>query len=244
MKYLKTLLWFFVEQFFGIYFRIFGKPILDATMKKTLRLYEESKFFELFSLIRAWDAPFKQINSLLPKSGMILDIGCGDGTQTNYLALSSSKRTLLGIELNKDRVSEAYKGLKNTTFKQGNALTARLPKADAIVITHVLHHLPTRDDQITLLRKLKKSLKPRGVLVIVEIIEKPFLKYLFTWLTDAFTVPILFEKKLYDFNFHYRTDSEWKDVLEELGFSYTRKVVHKGMPFSHCIYTCRYPSNV
>jgi len=235
---LKKILWFFVQQFFKVYFSIVGKPTLPANLKKTLSLYEDNSFFDLFSLIRAWDAPFSEVNKLVPKKGLCYDLGCGDGTQSNFLALSSDQRKIVGIELNGERVIEADKGVKNTRFQKGNILKVEYKKANAFVLTHVLHHLPTKNDQIKLLKLIKPSLKKDGKVIIVEIIRKPFLKYVFTWITDAFIVPILFEHSLHDFNFHYRSLEDWKSILDSLGYKYKISFPHSGKPFSHVIIEC------
>lgn len=239
MRIIKNVLWLFINLFFRVYFYIFGKPKISRALQKTLILYGGSNFFELFSLIRAWDAPFYEVNKAVPLKGLIVDLGCGDGTQSNFLALSSKERKVVGVEINKDRILEADKGIKNTKFLTGDIRSVKFPKADCIVLTHVLHHLPNKLDQQKLLKRLHGDLKKSGKLVIVEIIEKPFLKYVFTWLTDAFTVPILFEKKLYDFNFHYRKEREWIELCRRLGFVCTVTYPHKGKPFSHVLFECK-----
>jgi SAM-dependent methyltransferase len=72
----------------------------------------------------------------------ILDIGCGDfniGSRvaplvTHYLAFDVSARI---IELNKRR----FASLSNVEFRQINACTEPLPKADLITVRQVLQHL-------------------------------------------------------------------------------------------------------
>ena len=238
MSLVKSLLWFTVNVFFSIFFIIFGKPKAQKNLQKTMKLYEGDGFNELFSVIRVWDAPYEEINKLVPRSGKVIDLGSGDGILANYLALSSSKRKVVGVEINKNRISEADKGVENAKFKYGDILKQKLPKSDCILLTHVLHHLPSKRDQEIALRNIKKSLKKNGKLIIVEIVEKPRLKYWFTWLTDAFTVPILFEGKLYDFNFHYRKENEWLYLLNDMGFKIKTTNPHFGKPFSHVIFSC------
>lgn len=240
MRLLKKVLWGLVTLFFSLFFSIFGKPKLSNNLKKTLDLYKDSEFFDLFSLIRVWDSPFEEVNKVVPKKGRIIDLGCGDGALTNYLAISSNERRLTGIEINNDRVVDAYKGLKNTTFRKGDITRKRYTQSDGFVLMHVLHHLPSKDDQIKVLKKLKKSLSKNGAIVVVEIVEKPFIKYAFTWLTDAFIVPILFESSPYDFNFHYRKNIEWQTVFKELDFKYKINKADKNKPFSHIIYTLKH----
>ncbi len=228
------------ELIFKILFSIFGKPKMDTITQKTLDLYnKDGEFHKLFSLIRLWDAPFQELDQKIPKTGQIVDLGCGDGIVVNYLALKQKTRKILGIEIDKDRVTEADKKLKNTKFLEGDITKINFPKADAIILTHVLHHLTTKNAQEFLLKKIKTKLKKNGKLVIVEIIEKPFWKYLLTWVTDAFVVPIVFSGKLYDFNFHYRQEKEWTLLLTSLGYKVSSYKADKDKPFSHVIFVCQ-----
>ena len=233
---IKSLLIFFVRVFFKIYFGVFGRPKINSNLRKVLRLYKGRGFIGDFSLIRIWDAPFETLEKLIPKSGDVVDLGCGDGILSNYLAVSSRKRKVLGIELNKNRVREADRGLKNSKFIQGNILQKNFSKSDAIVLTHVLHHLTSYGDQEKLLRKCRQNLKRGGKLVITEIIERPILKFLFSALTDIIIVPVLFSGKLIDTEIHYRSFSGWKKFLENEGFKYSYEIMHKGMPFCHVIF--------
>lgn len=205
-------------------------------INKTIALYRKNRFVCIFSKIRFWDAPLKEVEKLVPKNGTVLDLGCGDGILSNYLALSESKRKLIGIELNKNRVNRAYRGLENTKFIYGDVLTKNFPKADTILLTHLLHHLPTKKDQEKLILKCKECLKPNGKVIITEVIERPFCKYIISWLTDAFVVPIFFNKKLYDFNFHYRRDEQWKKLIKKSGFKITTFYTHRNKPFPHVIF--------
>lgn len=238
MEFIRKILWLTVNFFFAVYFRIFGKPVVSKNLQKSIDLYKGNNFTELFSLIRVWDAPYEEINELVPKSGKIIDLGSGDGILANYLSISSSKRKIIGIEINTNRLKEADKGIKNVKFEKGDIVKGNYPKADCIILSHVLHHLPNRKDQEKVLKVAKKRLKKGGKLIIVEIVERPLSKHVFTWITDAFIVPILFEGKLFDFNFHYRKESEWIDALEDLRFGVKINKPHIGKPFSHIAFDC------
>lgn len=207
-------------------------------IKETINLYKKAGWKAWFSKIRFWDAPFLEIEKLVPKSGNILDLGCGEGIFSNYLALSGLKRKIYGIELDKRRASDAKRGLPNTTFVRGDVLKESLPKSDTILMTHLLHHLPSKKDQLVLLKKVKKALKNGGKLIITEVDYKPFLKYVVSFITDGIIVPILFEGKLFNFNFFYRRSSEWKGILKEMGFKVKDTYPHEGKPFSHVILLC------
>lgn len=227
-----------ITVFFKVLFFLQGTPDTTPMLKKVSRLYKSGDFSELFTQIRLWDAPLVEIEKRVPRQGTVLDLGCGDGFLANFLAISEPGRKVIGIELNKERIKEVNKGLKNTKLKSGDILKERFPQSDAILLVHVLHHLPSFEAQKEVLNKCYKNLKKNGKLIIVEIGKKPLDKYLFSWLTDAIVVPILFEKKFFSKDFHYRDEKEWSRTLREYGFRVSQKTAHEGMPFSHVIFLC------
>lgn len=239
MKIIKQFLVSLIEIFFNIYFYFFGKPKLSKDLKKAIELYKGQGFSSLFKLIRVWDAPYQEIERIIPKRGEIIDLGSGDGLLANYLGISSPKRKVFGIELNKSRLVESNRGLKNVKFKVGDILKSEITKVDAILLIHVFHHLPNREAQVKMLEACKKNLNNNGKLIVAEIIQKPFLKYLFTYLTDTLILPIVFNNKLIDTNINYRSDSEWKKLFKSYGFNVKTTYPHKGMPFSHVLYECQ-----
>lgn len=210
------------------------KTMIDV-VQRTIELYQLTGWKKWFAKIRFWDAPFEEIEKLLPKTGKIIDLGCGEGILVNYLALTGPRRKLIGIEKNRKRLKFAAKGLKNTAFFAGDVLKKSFPPADIILMVHLLHHLSSKTAQIELLKKARASLKKGGRLIIAEVDKKPQIKYLISWLTDAFIVPILFERKLYNFNFTYRKVGEWKRLLEKYGCKVNLQRADKNKPFSHVI---------
>ncbi len=221
---------------FTIFFSIIGKPQSDKHLTKAVDLYSGEGFSEIFSSIRIWDAPFEAINRLVPNKGTILDLGSGDGLLANYLALSQPKRVVYGFEINPDRLNISDRKVKNTYFRKGDLTHLKLPKNNCMLLVHVLHHLPNRREQEKLLVRCFSQMDTSGRLIIVEIARKPYLKYAITWLTDAFIVPILFEKRIFNKNFFYRSTSEWQTLLKRTGFSVQTYSAHSGKPFSHVIF--------
>lgn len=210
----------------------------DRYISKTLQLYKKDKFTEPFTKLRFWDAPFREIEIVVPRAGKIVDLGCGDGVFTNCFALTGPQRMLTGIELNKERIVEADKGLKNTRFIHADVLKKNFFQPDVFLMIHLLHHLLSRTDQEKLIKKCSKTLKKGGKLVVVEVDVKPTFKYLVSWLTDHFVVPILFEGKIFESKIYFRKKEEWLKVLKENGFSCKVVSAEKGKPFSHVIFDC------
>lgn len=206
---------------------------------KTIFLYQSLRWKGLFAKIRFWDAPYIEVEKNIPKFGKIYDVGCGEGIFSNFLGIISSKRKILGVEIDKERLAFADRGLKNVIFAYGNALAFRPNNADCIILFHVLHHLSSFEDQIKVLKNCHKGLKKSGQLIIVEVDIKPTFKYFLSWVTDHFLVPILFEKKIYS-PIYFRKRQEWINLLKKLGFRVSCKDVSAGKPFSHIIYTATF----
>lgn len=210
----------------------------NKVIDKTISLYAAEGWKKWFAKVRFWDAPLVEVESLLPKSGVILDLGCGEGITANYIALSSPLRQVLGIDVDKKRIRQAFKGIRNTKFFRADITRAEIPKADVILLVHVLHHLRSKKQQVDLLGKCVRSIKQNGLLLFVEVEPKFSLKYFVTWFTDHFLVPWLFEKRFYSPIF-FRRSSEWKDLLSKLGFDCKAISAEEGKPFTHVILECR-----
>lgn len=206
-------------------------------IEKTINYYDLEGWKKWFSKIRFWDAPFVEVEALLPKEGFIVDLGCGEGIFTNFLGLSSPSRKILGVEIDEERLSQANHSLPNVSFKYGDVTKVKLPKSDAIILVHVLHHLTSFTDQEKVLIESCRALKNSGKLIIVEVEPKFSLKYFVTWFTDHFLVPWLFERKLYSPIF-FRASEEWIRLLKRLGFACKVIAAEKGKPFTHVIIDC------
>ncbi len=226
---------------FSLGWLFIGRPRKEIRIKpveRIINLYHYLGWKRIFARIRFWDAPFVKVEKMVPKNGFIVDLGCGEGIFSNYLAAASNKRRVLGIELNKKRVGQADRGLKNVAFRQGDVLATHLPSCDTIILFHLLHHLLSRVDQEKLIKKCKLALKNGGKLIIVEADIKPTFKYIVSWLTDHLVVPILFEGKLFESKIFFRKKEEWTGFLKENGFSCRTVSAEENKPFTHVIFNC------
>ena len=111
----------------------------------------------------------------------VLDVGCGTGT----LALAAKRRVgtdaiVHGIDPSEEMIARA----KAKASREGLAVTFEVASAqklpfddasfDVVLSSLMLHHLPdlARKDAV---REIHRVLKPRGRLLIVELIQKPGL---------------------------------------------------------------------
>lgn len=202
----------------------------NDNIKKLISLYQNNKFLK----IRFWDAPYLEVESFIPRKGSIIDLGCGDGFFANYLAIASKNRNVYGMELNKSRIKDADKGLKNTKFLVGDVTKKSFPKADIVLLFHVLHHLNSYSQQEKLLKECSGKIKNGGKLLIVEVEPKISYKYLLAWLVDHFLVSWIFEKKIYS-PIYFRNSRDWINITNNLGFKTAIYNLEKNKPFTHIL---------
>ena len=202
-----------------------------------INLYAKSPWETFLSNFKFWEEPYEAVDKILPKHGTILDLGCGEGLLSNYLAISAPKRKIIGYEIAPERLEHAKKGIANTSFHVGNIIDISYPKADSVVIFHVLHHLPSRQAQNNVLKKAKNCLKKNGRLIVVEVHAKPGIKYLAAWIADNFLVPWVFEKRLYT-RAYFRKEKEWTSMLKKIGFRVKVTEETAGRPFPNIIFSC------
>lgn len=210
---------------------------MQDAREKAINLYQHNAWEKLLSNFKFWEEPYEVVEKMLPESGVIVELGCGEGLLANYLAIASLKREVIGYEIVPERLARAQKKIKNTSFKVGDIVDIRYPKADAFILFHVLHHLLSFEAQEVVLRKVKKSLKPQGKLVIVEVYVEPSIKYLAAWIADHFLVPWVFEKRFHT-NAYFRREKSWRELLKKIGYKVKVTLEVKGRPFPNIIFEC------
>ena len=185
-------------------------------MKKAYqRLKEEYKKIGLsgylYFIIRWQLVSFNKLEELILKKGKILDFGCGRGILSNFLALTSNQRQILGIDICQNKINQAKiasQNIDNVIFTNQRIKEIE-EKFDTIVMSDVLHHLPI-EEQKEIIIKLRKKLTENGVLIIQDINKKSFPKYLVGWLID-----VLFSGYK---NIFYRSQEEIIAMLKDSGF--------------------------
>lgn len=204
-----------------------------------LERYQPLSVWESFYLRTRWRlCPFETVESHVPRKGRILDFGCGYGMLSNYLALRSPDRRVLGIDLNRDRVGVAKrssKGHPEVSFQLGDVRDFQGIPFDAVVMTDVLHHIS--DDKVrVLLRIIRSCLSDEGLFVVLDVDRAPVRKFYTTYLIDRLlnlTRPL-----------HYRSRDLLVRLLGQSGF-WVQHVIpaDQGLPLSDVIYLCKKEKN-
>ena len=132
------------------------------------------------------------VASYLPDHGTIIELGCGPGLMSNYLALKLKNIKVIGLDLDENKIKIAKTTRKDRTnidFMVKDACLGMLPSA-GVIMTDFLHHLP-KSEHSTLLDVIYKNLEKDGRLVILEVDPsiKPAWKYWITYLSDIIFYP-------------------------------------------------------
>lgn len=167
---------------------------MNRTAAQTLARYaEEPLGTRLHTRVRWRSCPFAAVAEAVPRSGRILEVGCGHGLFSTFLALDSAEREVVGTDVDGDKIraaSRAADGLTNLTFAP--AAPGELPDGtwDAICIVDVLY-LIDRDGERALLEEAATRLRPGGVLVVKEMATEPTWKFRWMALQEKLSVQIL-----------------------------------------------------
>ncbi len=191
----------------------------------------------LFIRLRWMYTPYPSISSHLPNEGKILDLGCGHGLLSITLALQSSKRQIIGIDHDANRISiakVASSDIKNLTFNAGSISILDSERFEGIALIDFLHNFQL-EQQRELLKKIYAGLQSDGVFVFRQIDDKKGF---------VSTINKIIEKTMVVLNFtkgeqlFYRTKNEWIRDAQNAGFKVEYFVQHK-FPFRDVLFVCK-----
>ena len=111
-------------------------------------------------------------DSLWNDGSLILEAGCGVGSQTKIIAPKNNKSKFISIDISQDSINQAEKvirslKIKNVKFKQGDVFNLSFKDSyfDHVFVCFVLEHLA---NPLHALLELKRVLKPGGTIMVIE----------------------------------------------------------------------------
>ncbi len=138
--------------------------------RKVERLYRyQGKFVEQFVHWKMkMDPMFEWLGDVVPASGFVLDLGCGYGLATHWLAQMNDARTFLGVDYDENKIRTAQRtapGHRRIRFESRDIVEWEFPTCDTVLLLDVLHYwVPEKQELI--LRKACRALRPGGRLVL------------------------------------------------------------------------------
>ena len=110
------------------------------------------------------------VRELMPLKGRrVLDVGCGDGALTRFLAREGAVAT--GVDVSETRLADARAAaaVPGAEYREGRGEALSFPDAsiDGVIYNNALHHVPV-EAMAAALDEAKRVLKPGGRLLIIE----------------------------------------------------------------------------
>ena len=171
---------------------------MTGTGRQTLALYSGlSVATRLHVRVRWASCPFPQVAEVIPSTGRVLEVGCGHGLFSCYLALQSPQRQVHGVDLDVDKIqdarvaaTQAARGGASVSFDVAPSGSVPSGPWAAITIVDVLYLLDP-DQQRHLISACAAQLAPGGVLVVKEVGLQPRWKFRWNLLQETLAVRVL-----------------------------------------------------
>lgn len=146
---------------------------------------------------------YELLHELIPKRGRVYDLGCGYGMVSHALGMCSADREILSYDYDEEKIKVASSCAvvpNNVQFFHGDVMDVDIQKADAIILSDVLHYL-TRTEQERLLRRAVDGLNGGGKLLIRDGDKMKLGEQKWTALSEFWSTSIGFNKTRNELNF-------------------------------------------
>ncbi|MBV4358007.1 trifunctional MMPL family transporter/lysophospholipid acyltransferase/class I SAM-dependent methyltransferase [Pinibacter aurantiacus] len=156
---------------------IYKGPVLEWYMRIKTRMENN---YELF-------------NNLVPKSGKVLDAGCGYGFMSYMLHFASRDRVITGIDYDEEKIETAnhcFSKNENINFVYTDVLKFEFENYDAIILSDMLHYLQP-DEQKTIIERCIHHLNENGIIIIRDGNKDLEERHKGTKLTELFSTKLI-----------------------------------------------------
>jgi 2-polyprenyl-3-methyl-5-hydroxy-6-metoxy-1,4-benzoquinol methylase len=186
---------------------------------------------------RWWTCPFRAVLAQLPPGGRLLEVGCGHGLFSLLAAVTSPRRSVVGVDVDERKVPHARAAaararVRGADCEMAVAPPGELPEGpwDAIVVVDVLYLLDAHA-QRRLLVECARRLAPGGTLAVKEMALAPGWKLRWNKVQETVAVRVLGLTVGADMTFV--DPAEMGRWLVGAGLDVRHLPLHKGYPHPH-----------
>ncbi len=188
--------------------------------RKVERLYRyQGKFVEEFVHWKMkMDPMFEWLGDAVPARGFVLDLGCGYGLVTHWLAQMNDTRTFLSVDYDENKIRTAQRtapGHRRIKFELRDIIEWEFPACDSVLLLDVLHYWAPEKQEL-ILRKARRALRPGGRLVLRDAVRARTEAHRQVERWENFATRIGHNQTKEGLNF--LTMDELKNVLKQAGF--------------------------
>jgi len=206
-------------------------PDLLTLRRRVARLYRyQGPYVEQYVFWKLrMDPLFQAVDAAAPRTGHILDVGCGYGLVAHWLIFSAPERALQGLDHDgaKLRVARATAtGQARLTFEQADLLAAAWPACDTVLLCDVLHYFP-RELKARILQRAAEALRPGGCLIVRDACSDVPRAHRFVAWSERFAVWIGHNQT--EQGLHFETAAGYESLLRGAGFAQLRRIPGAGL---------------
>jgi 1-acyl-sn-glycerol-3-phosphate acyltransferase len=189
--------------------------------RKVQRLYRyQGKFVEQFVHWKMkMDPMFGALDEVVPRHGFVLDLGCGYGMATHWLAQFTDARTFLGLDYDENKIRVARRTAPESPrikFQTADILNCDYPPCDTILLLDVLHYW-TPEKQQLILNKARLALRPGGKLILRDAARAENTAHRRVTFWEKIATRLGHNKTLE--GLHFQTRAELESALRCAGFA-------------------------
>ena len=170
----------------------------------------------------------EKLKHLFNKEQSVLELACGTGQLTTYLAEKS--KNWIATDFSKNMVEETKKriNIKNVSFDVQDAtnLTYENKKFDVVLIANALHIMPEPEKA---LKEIKRVLKEDGILIAPTFVYDGKINKMRLFLME----------KIGFISFNKWKSKEYYDFIENNGFKVESEEVIKAKLLPECVLICK-----
>jgi 1-acyl-sn-glycerol-3-phosphate acyltransferase len=189
--------------------------------RKVQRLYRyQGKFVEQFVHWKMKTDPmFAALDAVVMRNGFVLDLGCGYGVATHWLAQFTDERSFLGLDYDENKIRVAQRTAPESPrikFETCDILNCDYPACDAILLLDVLHYW-TPEKQQLILNKAQQALRPGGRLILRDAARAENSAHRRVTFWEKIATRLGHNKTVE--GLHFQTRAELEAALRQAGFS-------------------------